>query len=101
MKLKLQTVILILLGLFYLNAAKGQTGGQITASLISSTKVVVKAEIYRDCRGLAYNKNSFSYGCFLWKSSTNTTCTTKALTIPYLKFKDITYVEKGAKAPVH
>jgi hypothetical protein len=99
MKLKLHTAILILLGLFYLNAAKGQLGGQITASLISSTKVVVKAEIYRDCRGMAYNKNSFSYGCFLWKSSTNTTCTTKALTIPYLKFKDITYVEKGAKAP--
>lgn len=99
MKLKLQTVILILLGLFYLNAAKGQLGGQMTASLISSTKVVVKAEIYRDCRGLAYSKNSFSYGCFLWKSSTNTTCTTKSLTIPYLKFKDITFVEKGAKAP--
>ena len=99
MKLKLQTAILILLGLFYLNAANGQLGGQITASLISSTKVVVKAEIYRDCRGVPYSKTSFSYGCFLWKSSTNTTCTTKALTIPYLKFKDITYVEKGAKAP--
>jgi len=99
MKLKLQTAILILLGLFYLNPAKGQLGGQITASLISNTKVVVKVEIYRDCKGLAYNKNSFSYGCFLWKSSTNTTCTTKALTIPYLNFKDISYLAKGASAP--
>ena len=99
MKLKLQTAILILLGLFYLNAAKGQLGGQMTASLISSTKVVVKAEIYRDCRGMAYNKGSFNYGCFLWKSSTNTSCTTKALTIPYLKFKDVSYLAKGASAP--
>ena len=99
MKLKLQTAILILLGLFYLNAAKGQLGGQITASLISSTKVVVKAELYRDCRGTANSKSSFTYGFFLTKPSGTTACTTKTLTIPYLNFKDITFVEKGAKAP--
>lgn len=99
MKLKLQTAILILLGLLYLNVAKGQLGGQITASLISSTKVVVKAELYRDCRAIANTKTSFTYGFFLTKPSGTTACTTKTLTIPYLNFKDITFVEKGAKAP--
>ncbi len=99
MKLKLQTAILILLGLFYLNAAKGQTGGQMTASLISSTKVVVKAEWYRDCRALPLSKSRFTYGYCLSKPSGTATCTTQTLTIPYLKFKDITYVDKGGKLP--
>ena len=60
---------------------------------------MVKAELYRDCRGTANSKSSFTYGFFLTKPSGTTACTTKTLTIPYLNFKDITFVEKGAKAP--
>ncbi len=99
MKLKLQTAIFILLGLLYVNFSKAQLGGQISTSLISSTKVVVKVEIYRDCRGVALSKSSLNYGFILWKSAATTTCTSKILNIPYLKFKDITYLEKGAKSP--
>ena len=99
MILKLQKFFFALFVFCLANLAKGQLGGQITASLISSTKAVVKAELYRDCRAMPLSKSSFTYGFCLSKPSGTATCTTQTLTIPYLKFKDITYVPKGVSLP--